>query len=294
MEVLCGDEKSNSRDCLGELVLQRKFSAVEMAESSTYRELVALWELYHLRAGAFAGAVILHYTDNFNVSLILKRGSNKPLLQSIALDIFTACNKSKVVLQSQWLPRSDPRMIMPDFYSRERDLSDWGLETSFFEELRASLPFELTVDLFGSEYNAKLPVYFSEDYFPTAMGVNAFAQDWSKFGPGLCNPPPAMVASAMSHAIHCGSRGLLVAPMWRAADYWRAICQDGRHLNGVFFDWKMGQFPLMSAPHLNSVLSGIPTFPILCLLFDGKRDNPLRSVVSTERCTLQGCSLCMD
>jgi hypothetical protein len=294
LEVVCGDKISDSKSCMGELVFQRRFSDFEMQQSSTFRELVALWELYHKRGKAFAKEAILHYTDNKAVSIILARGSSKPILQSMAMDIFKSCNQFKIVLQAQWLPREDPRMIDPDFFSREPDWDDWGLSADILEEMLPTLPFKITIDLFASPYNARMPTFFSERFFPEAAGVNSFAFDWSQFGAGLCVPPPSKIAAAIKHAINCKSKGLMVAPLWRAADFWTTICSDGRHFNGFFSEGVVGHYPLQCAKHLNNAFSGRPSFPMLCLIFDGANATPLKSKVTRARWALLGCSYCCE
>jgi hypothetical protein len=294
LEVVCGDEVTDVKTCMGELVLQRRFSKYEMQQSSTYRELIALWEMYHRRAKRFEREAILHYTDNKAVSIILSRGSGKPILQALALDIFRSCNANKIVLEAQWLPRTDPRMLEPDFFSREHDWDDWGLSQEFLSEMMATLPFRLEIDLFTSIYNARMPRFFSAQYFPESMGVNCFAFDWSKFGAGLCVPPPSSIASAIKHAINCKAKGVLVAPLWRAAEYWINICNDGKHFNEMFIEGVVGHFPLQCAKHLNNAFSGRPSFPMLCLTYDGGKMNPMRSKVSLARCALLGCSLCCN
>ena len=295
LEVTCGSLSSSScsEACVSSLVSQRLFSPFEMAQSSTYRELVALWDLYVLKGHELIGQSVLHYSDNQSVEIILSKGSPKPLLQALALDIFRSCNRFKISLEAVWIPRTDPRMQIPDFYSRVRDLSDWGLHNDDLAALLAEIPFVLQVDLFASEYNHRLPIFFSERPGFTTSGVNALAQDWSLFGPALLVPPPGLITASVHHASLCRSRGLLIAPFWRASDYWFSLCSDGRHLNGIFVDGWARPFNLVSAPHLNRTFSGISSFSFLCLIFDGAvTDHHFTSIVTKSRCVFGGCSLC--
>jgi hypothetical protein len=273
LEVRCGSNSSAvstcSAACADSLMVHRRFSEFELKQSSTYRELVALWELYHIRASTFKGQAILHYSDNANVPTILKKGSGNPLLQAMALDIFKTCNKQRVSLFAQWVPRTHPYLLLPDYYSRTHDLSDWGLTNEALGSLLEKCPFNIVVDLFASEYNCRFPTFFSKLACPSTSGVNSFAYDWRAYGPGLCVPPPDLIVGVIRHIVACKSHGLLIIPFWRSADFWLEVCPDGRHLNSIFFDGSRGQLPMISAPHLNKVFSGTPSFPMMYLLYNG-------------------------
>lgn len=204
---------------------------------------MALWELYFLRAHTFYGQSILHYTDNENVSRILTKGSPKPLLQILALDIFKACHDHQIILHGQWVPRTNPYLLLPDFYSREHDLSDWGLENEAMLFLLKNCPFDIKVDLFASEFNHRAPIFLSKNPCPSSFGVNAFTFNWAWFGPGLCVPPPELIQGTIQHIINCQARGIMIVPMWKSADFWLSICPDGRHVNSIFSEDFTGIFP---------------------------------------------------
>jgi hypothetical protein len=296
LEVRCGSESSSvsscNAACADSLIVHRRFSAFELVQSSTYREMVALWELYFIRVHIFKGQSILHYSDNTNVPIILRKGSGNPLLQSMALDIFKACHKNQVSLFGQWVPRTHSHLLLPDYYSRTHDLADWGLTNEALEFVISKCPFNLTVDLFANEYNRRLPCFFSKLACPSTSGVNAFAQRWDQFGPGLCVPPPDLITGVISHIIECRSVGLLIVPLWRSADFWISLCPDGRHINSIFFDGAKEHLPLISAEHLNKVFSGIPSFPMLYLLYDGACEQPNVSLPDINRCIFNGCDKC--
>jgi hypothetical protein len=297
LEVKCNGMESNttacSASCADSLVIHRRFDAFELQQSSTYRELVALWELYFLRVGAFKGQSVLHQTDNQNVPGILTKGSGNPLLQSMAIDIFKACHKKQVSLYAQWVPRTHPHLLLPDYYSRKHDLSDWGMDNEAMDILLKRCPFELKVDLFASEHNARLPTFFSKNACPSAAGINAFCFCWETWSPGLCVPPPDLIVPVIKHIVECKSKGLMIIPLWRAADFWTEVCPDGRHVNSIFFDGSKGKLGMVSAPHINKVFSGIPSFDMLYLLYDGEIPDPNVSHPIQRRCVLNGCSLCL-
>jgi hypothetical protein len=297
LEVKCNGMESSANECSAScadsLVIHRRFDAFELKQSSTYKELVALWELYFLRVGAFKGQSVLHQTNNQNVPGILQKGSGNPLLQSMALDIYKACHKKKVSLYAQWVPRTHPHLLLPDYYSREHDLSDWGMDNEAMITLLNNCPFKLEMDLFASEHNKRMPVFFSKNACPSAAGVNAFCFRWKDWGPALCVPPPDLVVPVIKHIVECRSKGLMIIPFWRAADFWTAVCPDGRHVNSIFFDGTKGKLGMVSAPHLNRVFSGTPSFEMLYLLYDGNINEPNISIPVQSRCVRNGCDLCL-
>ena len=83
---------------MGCTIAQGKFSPNETNTSSTYRELAA--ELYMLQGfkGILRNETIQWNSDNQNVGSIIQVGSTKPVLQSLALQIYQLClrNNNKV------------------------------------------------------------------------------------------------------------------------------------------------------------------------------------------------------
>ena len=82
-----------------QVLLKRSFTLDEKKESSTYRELLALRDIY---LSDFAlnlkGQVVRHLTDNKSVEYIMRIGSSKPKLQDMAIAIFKNCRELNFTL----------------------------------------------------------------------------------------------------------------------------------------------------------------------------------------------------
>ena len=68
-------------------ICYKRFSDQEISESSTWRELEAIRFFLNSSKYKFENKTIFWYTDNYACSLITRKGSNKPKLHDLALEI---------------------------------------------------------------------------------------------------------------------------------------------------------------------------------------------------------------
>jgi hypothetical protein len=130
--------------------------------------------VYAGHASLFSNSSVLHYTDSYNVARMFEIGSRRSHLHSLLFEIFLSLNRHKVKLTVAWLPRSDPRLVVADYYSRDIDLTDFGISGECFSSIAATWgPF--SIDLFGSDVNRRCSRFFSRLYSDKAEGMNAFA-----------------------------------------------------------------------------------------------------------------------
>ena len=71
------------------------------------------------------------YTDNQNVVSIVNKGSMKPELQEIALQIFHLCLSNNILLEIDWIPRGENDYA--DYLSKIFDFDDWGVLKNVFD-----------------------------------------------------------------------------------------------------------------------------------------------------------------
>ena len=81
-------------------VISRPFTAAESMESSTFRELTIVHEVWtdESTLAEFAGQTVGHYTDNNAVCNIMIGGPRQPKLQKLAMSIFLSLRKHNIVL----------------------------------------------------------------------------------------------------------------------------------------------------------------------------------------------------
>ena len=198
------------------------WSETERTQSSTWRELVAVSRVLSSLVPFLHSKHVKWFSDNKNVAIIVEKGSMKSNLQEIALDIFTLCLKNNVSLSVEWIPRTENDRA--DHISRIIDHDDWGISQNLFEYIDALWgPHE--IDFFATDYNAKLPVFYSRFWMPGAIGIDAFTVDWYGVN-GWFVPPVCIVAKVIQYMKQCRAYGTVVLPCWQSASFWPMI-SDG-------------------------------------------------------------------
>ena len=114
----------------GNLVANGQWSPVEVARSSTWRELQAVNTVLQSFQGKLRNERVHWFTDNQNVVRIVQHGSPKSDLQAEALEIFSVCVNNKIRLEPEWIPREQNKLA--DYFSRIIDYDDYMLNPSVF------------------------------------------------------------------------------------------------------------------------------------------------------------------
>ena len=119
-----------------EVILRRLFTASERRESSTFRELVALHDIYlSEQAERYRGKNVRHITDNQAVVQIMKIGSRNKRLHEMVLRIFLRCRELGISLEVVWRSREDPLVALADEGSRKFDQSSYSLDFNSFSAM---------------------------------------------------------------------------------------------------------------------------------------------------------------
>ena len=160
------------------------------------------------------------FTDNQNVARILVVGSKKPLLQAVALRIFSLTVQSQIRLEPEWIPRELNERA--DYLSRIIDYDDWQLNPSVFSELEDCWGPH-SVDRFASFHNCQVPRFNSRCWNPGSEAVDAFTVDWSGENNWWC-PPIGLIPRVIRHAQACRAEGSMVVPLWPSAVFWPLVC----------------------------------------------------------------------
>jgi hypothetical protein len=296
-EVNCGQpgpHVPHVGPCVSSPLVQRELTFQEREESSTLRELLAVWDTYVLHGDNFARQSVMHLCDNMNVEKILRKGSGKPALQKLAFEIFLSCRKNEIFLSAKWLPRTDSRIAVLDVLSKWADLDDWGISEDEFEALQ-SVSNKFEIDLFSADYNFRVEKFFSPVPSQFGIGLNAFSYDWSKFGFGFACPPVKKIAAVIKHAIMCRAEGVMIVPFWPTSLCWKFLASDGRHLNRMFVHHKCSFMNLRSGPLVKSkMFTGVPSFRMLVLHYDAEVYDPLLPNVRSHSCLYNGCVKCRN
>lgn len=204
----------------GPCVAFDQWTAEEAAQSSTWRELSAVWQVLQSVASKLANVRVRWFTDNQNVARILQVGSRKPQLHAIALKVFSLSVQYQIRLEPEWIPRELNERA--DYLSRIVDYDDWSLNPAVFSHLE-SMWGPHTIDRFASFQNYQLPRFNRN---PGSEAVDAFTVNWQGENNWWC-PPIALIPRVLRHAQVCAARGTLVVPMWHSAPFWPLLCPVG-------------------------------------------------------------------
>ena len=218
---------------LGPDVAHGQWSELESKQSSTWRELKAIYLVLKSFAKKLEGHTVKWFTDNQGAMYIVKSGSRKEHLQEGALAIFELCFSHNIKLEMDWVPRSLNEYA--DTISRIIDYDDWSLNGTIFALLDAAWGPH-TVDCFASPNNKQLARFHSRFWSPGCEAVDTFTVNWG----GEVNwwlPPAHLVCRTIQHAANCKAKGTLVVPAWKSAPFWPTLCPDGQHLAPFIHLW---------------------------------------------------------
>ena len=109
------------------------WSEDQMHSSSTFREILAVKFVLLSLVNQLSGTTVKRFTDNQNVPRIISSGSSKDHLQSKGLFIFNICCNYGILIEMEWIPRSQNDQA--DYLSRIYDEDDWCLSLFLFTEL---------------------------------------------------------------------------------------------------------------------------------------------------------------
>jgi hypothetical protein len=90
-----------------------------------------------------------------------------------------------------------------------------------------------TIDLFAMSENAKCGRFYSRSSEEGALGVDAFAQNWSGESE-YAAPPVSLVMSTIRKAAVFQLAGALIILLWKNAKFWKFAFCNGTHLNAMF------------------------------------------------------------
>ena len=214
----------DSTDESGTNEVSGSWSNTESLQSSTWRELEAVDRVLKSSVDRTKGKSVKIYTDNKNVSQMLKVGSRKTYLQQKALSVLNTCRDYSVVMSCDWIPREEN--MKADLLSRQSDCDDWGIEHWVYAYL-SKLWGNFTFDRFVSDYNTKCDRFNSKFYCVGTSGIDAFKYNWSGENNWLV-PPPTLIPKVINKLKREKCEGTLVIPEWKSAPYWCMLTHNSK------------------------------------------------------------------
>ena len=165
--------------------------------------------LWHRDCSSFS----INHQELLAVSYLRKQGgTHSPALNAVAQSILWFCESHQICLLPQFIPGH--QKVLADSLSRQSQVlgSEWTLCPQAFQEVQRRWP--AMIDLFATNFNHRLPVYFSPMADPQSAGTDAMMH--SRDGlQAYASPPFGLLHRVLSKVRQ--SRGLeltLVALFW--------------------------------------------------------------------------------
>ena len=188
------------------------WSKYEQNLSSTWREAEAISRVVKTNVEVLRNSNVKLYSDNKNVKSVLVSGSRIENIHSIAADLNKFCEKEKIVICLEWIPREENELS--DHLSRCHDSDDWVISEKEFLQLDKSWGPH-SVDRFASHLNNKCETFNSRWWVPGTSGIDAFAQMWN-YDVNWLVPPPRLIAKCIDKMHDDKAVGTLIAPKWKS------------------------------------------------------------------------------
>ena len=172
-------------------------SEVESQQSSSWRELKAIYLLLKFFANKLVGHTVEWLTDNQRAVYIIRSGSRKEYLQDGPMDIFELYFAHSIKLKIDWIPQSLNEYA--NTVSRIIEYNDWSLNpsASVFSFIDASWGPH-AVDCFSSRYN-RTKRFHGFFWSPGCEAVDTFTVNWGS-EINLWPPPQHLVCRTIHHA----------------------------------------------------------------------------------------------
>ncbi|XP_053382012.1 uncharacterized protein LOC123541270 [Mercenaria mercenaria] len=188
------------------------WSESEAVKSSCWRELTAIYRVLVSLVKVLANTNIKWFSDSQAACLIVEKGSMKPDLQHLAIQIFSFCLKNSINLKIEWIPRGLNEKA--DYFSKIVDRDDWGISHALLE-IVVKRWGSLEIDWFASSYNAKLSKFYSRFWNEACTGVDAFVENWGE-NIGLFVPPICLLCRVLRKMEFDRAQGVLIVPLWKS------------------------------------------------------------------------------
>lgn len=234
--IIAGDA-SNKASCSYSIkgtkgfFLQRQFSETESVMSSGMRELLTVLHALQYKEAIFKEMqpdkrMILWLTDSAIMVTFLTKGSTKPHVQRVILDILRRLHKIGAAIKPIHISREDFRIQVADEGTRFFDADDWSIDRASY--IKYTVGKRIAADIFVHASNSKAEIFFSYGKCPGTSGVDAFTQDWGfKEWAWVC-PPTNLVIETIKKIAQTRMKAVLIVPKWQTADFWPYLCPDGQ------------------------------------------------------------------
>lgn len=167
------------------------------------------------------GQHVKMFMDNTtSCAYINKFGGKKNELNSLARDIWFWCLDKNIHLTAAHIPGTDNIEADKESRTFNEDL-EWSISIEVFTRITKTFP-GLSVDLFASRLNYKLPKFVTRRPEPNAFAIDAFSLTWSDEFYYMF-PPFSLLPRILQKIEEDQTEAVLVAPIWPTQAWWPSL-----------------------------------------------------------------------
>ena len=123
----------------------------------------------------------------------------------------------------------------PPRLNTRADRAQWRVTCHWFQRFEQWAAEPLTIDLFASRTDHRLPRFYAVQPCAEAEGVpNCFANTWPA-GTHYAHPPLGDIPTLLRHIADTGARVVALVPDWPSQPWWPALCRLTRR------SWQLGR-----------------------------------------------------
>ena len=210
---------------LDNLSLAGRWNSFQASQHSNIREMMAMIRGLEGFKETLKNQVVMLVSDNLTaVSHVQKRGGTHSwILYCKTLQLFRLAERMGITLRARWMPGKE--LIGADSLSRMDQImhAEWSLQYVVCKRLFSLFP-GISVDLFATFENKRLPSFVSPFPDERALAVDAFSLSWEGLK-AYAFPPFKMIGPVLRKIQEDRGFVILIAPAW-AGQAWFPMLLD--------------------------------------------------------------------
>ena len=204
-------------------VVSGRWESDEVDLSISVRELLAIEKGLHSFLPFLKGQSVAEFSDNTTALSYLHHqgGTLSKQLNHVAQRLLHWAESHELVLHPQFVMGC--RNVVADSLLRPNQIvgSEWMLHHQVFASLQKR--WSVTVDLFATSLNHRLPVYFAPMSDPMAAGTDTMLQNWDHLE-AYAFPPVTMLHQVLNKIRNSvGTHVTLIALLWLSKEWFPAL-----------------------------------------------------------------------
>ena len=248
-------------------------SVTESEESSSFRELLALYKLIKFHPDIFLefnGNSVLWITDSQVFSCWMRIGSKRKNVQRMLLDILKFSLNHDIQFKTIWQPRESNIIQLADRGSKACSSDDWGISKGDFDYTIKQLKVTPTIDAMATSLSAKCKKFYSFVPMQNTFGVDFFVQDLISTEIYWITPPIKLISRTLYKILNCDENitCLISVPVWKKRNYWFQLF-DGMFFRPFVKDYFLNN-PKYVSQQNKGMFQGYKHFKHITLLIESK------------------------